>query len=373
MKKDKLKIYILEIILLIILMLALFLPNIFTKIILSLILSVYALIVVLSIKKKKITSIHNKEVTILMIFFGVIYILLFYLIGLYFGYYKSPTKLSLYTIKVFIFPLILIIISTEYIRKTLISQKGKLTKILLFISLVLIDLILYSSIYTLKELNDFLAVAGFILFSSVATNLLYNYIVIRFDNKGVIIYRIITTIYIYILPIIPDVYIFVRSFLRMLYPFIIYIILEYTYAKTSFVIAYKDKKKNTIINTTIIIISALIIMLVSCQFKYGILVIGSSSMTGAINKGDAVLYTNYHNEEITKGDIIIFNKNNTKTVHRVVEIKKINQKYRYYTKGDANSKEDDTYITDEDIIGIVNFKIKYIGYPTIWLRDIFNM
>lgn len=372
MKKDKLKIYILEIILLTILILALFVSNIFSRLTLSLILGIYSIIVVLLVKKKKVSSIHKKEVTILMIVFAIIYLMLFYLMGLYFGYYKSPTKFSLYTIKTFIIPSTIIIISSEYIRKTFISQKGKLSIALMFISMILIDLIVYTSVYNLKELDDFLAVIGFILFASIACNLLYNYIVIRFDNKGVIIYRLITILYVYILPIIPDVYIFVRSFLRMLYPFIIYIIIEYTYAKTSFTIAYKDKKKNTITNSIILIISALIIMLVSCQFRYSILVIGSGSMTGAIDKGDIVLYESYHKQKINKEEIIVFSKENTKTVHRVVDIKKINNHYRYYTKGDANQKEDEGYVTNEDILGVVKFKIKYIGYPTIWLRDIFE-
>jgi len=44
----------------------------------------------------------------------------------------------------------------------------------------------------------------------------------------------------------------------------------------------------------------LITMLISCQFKYGILVIGSESMTGTINVGDAVIYESYNNETIKK-------------------------------------------------------------------------
>ena len=33
---------------------------------------------------------------------------------------------------------------------------------------------------------------------------------------------------------------------------------------------------------------------------------------------------------------------------------------------------DDGYRTKDSIMGITNFKIKYIGYPTLWLRDIFE-
>jgi signal peptidase len=68
----------------------------------------------------------------------------------------------------------------------------------------------------------------------------------------------------------------------------------------------------------------------------------------------------------------IFKKDNVQVVHRVVDIKKINNEIRYTTKGDANQKNDDGYITNQDITGICKFRIAYIGYPTIWIRDMFS-
>ena len=69
---------------------------------------------------------------------------------------------------------------------------------------------------------------------------------------------------------------------------------------------------------------------------------------------------------------IIFKKNIIQIVLRVVEIKRVNGEVRYTTKGDANQQEDDGYITGKDITGIYKFRIAYIGYPSIWIRDIFS-
>lgn len=113
-------------------------------------------------------------------------------------------------------------------------------------------------------------------------------------------------------------------------------------------------------------------MLVSCKFKYGILVIGSGSMTGSINKGDAVIFESYDNQNIFEGDVIIFKRDSLKVVHRVIDVKVVNGQYQYYTKGDANQNIDDSYVSKKDIVGISKFKIIYIGYPTIWLKDIFS-
>jgi hypothetical protein len=60
------------------------------------------------------------------------------------------------------------------------------------------------------------------------------------------------------------------------------------------------------------------------------------------------------------------------TVHRVVRIENINGELRYYTQGDANDKEDLGYITEQEIVGITDVTIKYIGYPTLWVKDIFK-
>ena len=372
MKKDKLRLYSIEIVLLIVLCLAFFVPNIFDKKILAVFLTLMAIITKLLIQKKKAISFNSKQVTWLMVGFAIIYLITFYLMGIYFGYYKSPTVFGFKTIYNFILPFTMIIIASEFIRKTLVIQKGKTSRVLLTISMILVDLVVYIGVYDVLKLNDMLTVVGFILFASIACNLLYNYVTYRYGSKGVIIYRLITVLYAYLLPYIPDIYIFFRSFLRMLYPYIIYLVLEYTYSKSNYAVAYKDKKKYIISTSILVVVMSLLIALISCKFTYGILVIGSGSMTGAIDKGDAVIFRAYHDQQLKKDEIIIFNRDNIKTVHRIVNIENINGEIRYYTKGDANNNIDSGYVVSKDIIGTTMFKIKYIGFPTLWLRDIFN-
>jgi len=372
MKKDKLKIYIIEVLLIITLLFALFVSNTINKKILALIIFAFALIIHFFIKKKARRSIYDKQVTWLMSGFGIIYLIAFYLMGLYFGYYKAPTVFGFNTIINFIIPFVIIIISSEYIRQKLIFQKGKLTSVLAFIIMVLIDLIIYTGVYDISNLDDMLAVVGFILFASIACNLLYHYTTKRFGNKGVIIYRLITVLYVYFIPYIPNVYIFFRSFLRMIYPYIIYMVLEHTYSKSSYYSPYRSRSKNVITTSILFIVLTLLIALISCSFKYGIIVVGSGSMTGTINKGDAVIFERYDKKVIKKDDVIVFKKEEMKTIHRLVEIENYNNQYRYYTKGDANKDIDDGYILKKDIMGKVKLRIPYIGYPTIWIRDIFK-
>lgn len=372
MKKDKIKSYLFESIICIILFFALFVPNIFTKITLAVIITLYMIITKKSLLKRNILSLYSKQVIFLMLLLGAIYLIIFYMMGLYFGYYEATVKLTVWSIINYTIPLTIIIISSEILRSTFLAEKTIASKILTTISMVLIDLIIYVNIYQMATFEGFINIMSFTVFASISCNLLYNYIGIKFGYKPVIVFRLITVLYAYIIPIIPDVYIFFRCFLRIIYPYFIYLLLERLYSENNFVIASKDKKKEIVRSAIGILITILVIMLVSCKFKYGILVIGSGSMTGTINKGDAIIFETYEKQKISTGEVIIFEKDNTRLVHRVIDIKSVNGEYRYYTKGDANQQKDPGYITQNDIIGISKLRIMYIGYPTIWLRDIFT-
>jgi hypothetical protein len=107
--------------------------------------------------------------------------------------------------------------------------------------MVLVDLVIYTGVYDITQFNDFVAVIGFVLFASVSCNLLYNYISVRYGKVGIIAYRLITVLYVYLIPVIPNMYIYFRSFLRMIYPYIIYLILEHTYSKSDFVVSYSER------------------------------------------------------------------------------------------------------------------------------------
>ena len=111
-------------------------------------------------------------------------------------------------------------------------------------------------------------------------------------------------------------------------------------------------------------------MLISCQFRFGALVIATESMTGEINKGDMIIYERYDDQKIEEGQVIVFSQVDAKIVHRVVKIEKVGGQTRYYTQGDANMTVDSGYRTDADIVGLTDVKISFIGYPTLWLRDV---
>lgn len=374
MKSEKIRLYAIELLLIIFLLLAMMFSDIFTRKIISIILLVFMIISVILIKTKKIKSINNKQTTILLSAFGIIYIAIIYIIGIFTGFYRATVQFSLWSILNYIIPYIVIIVSSEIIRKTILLKESKKSQAIILVAMVILDVILWTSIYNLKTAKDYFTLMTFIIFSSIANNLLYNYIIIKYENwTAIIVYRLITTLYMYIIPFLPDFHIFLEAIIRLIVPYIIYIILEQINGinKKANVIPVKQKYKEIIISTITFGIVAIIIMLISCEFKFGVLTIGSGSMTGTINKGDIILYERYdEDEQIKTGDIIVFQNEDLRIVHRVVDQRNLGEEIRYYTKGDANTQEDDGYRTRKDVIGKVNARIPYIGYLTLFVNDI---
>ena len=94
-------------------------------------------------------------------------------------------------------------------------------------------------------------------------------------------------------------------------------------------------------------------------FGYKNFIVLTGSMEPTLNIGDIVFVK--ETTDIKEQDIISFKVNNAIVTHRVIEIKKENEKTFYITKGDANSGKDTELLRIENIEGKYCFKISYFG------------
>jgi signal peptidase len=211
------------------------------------------------------------------------------------------------------------------------------------------------------------------VFPAVTSNILYHYIGGLYGKYPNIVYRLITTLALYIVPVTSKLSNAIYAFARLAVPLLIYVFIKALYGKRKHTAEVRKRRVMLRISTAVMAVLMLsFIMLVSGQAKYGLMVIATESMSGEINKGDAVLYVAYDDQTIKEGQVIIFEKNKRYVVHRVVNIVIVDGAARYYTKGDANEDLDAGYITDADIVGLTDFKIPYIGMPTLWLHDLIS-
>ena len=178
MKSEKVRLYTIEITLIIFFLLAMIFNNVITRPVIAIVLLVFMVISKLLIKSEKQTLTTSTQITVLLIGIGLIYVILLYMLGIFTGFYTSTVQLSIWSIWNYIIPYIVIIISAENIRKTLLLKEGKYSKAIVLVMMVLLDVIINTNIYSLNTVNDYFVLVSFIIFASIANNLLFNYIIL---------------------------------------------------------------------------------------------------------------------------------------------------------------------------------------------------
>jgi signal peptidase len=213
---------------------------------------------------------------------------------------------------------------------------------------------------------------GMTLFPALTSNVYYHYISKKYGAISNIVFRVILTLNIYFIPtvaLVPDA---LEACLKIIFPIFMLAFVSALYSKKKKHAVQKGTKFGKITTALAVIIIVSLAMLISCQFRFGALVIATGSMTGEINKGDMIIYERYDGQTIEEGQVIVFMDNSSRVVHRVVKIENIGGEVRYYTKGDANEDLDTGYRLKSDIVGLTDIKLAYVGYPTLWLRETIN-
>ncbi len=368
MAKDRKVLYLSSALLLAALLATLFLFAKGGRIIAAILLPIAALALSVLVKKRGIPSIFKRQVLLIMAACGVLSVVLCYLTGFSFGFARS-SSVGWITLPEYILPIASIIISTEIIRGVLAVQNAKGSGVLCYFICVCSELLAFGDIAGIMNFNLFMDFLGITVFPAVVANLLYQYLAKRYGIYPNIAYRLIIGLYSYVFYYVSAMPGALYAFARLIIPLAIYFFIDSVFEKK---IKYAKKKKSRLAPIALVLSLVLmlsVVMIISCRFRFGMLVIATDSMTGEINKGDAIIYESYGSQPIDVDQVIVFDSDGRRTVHRVIEIKRINSQNRYITKGDANEDPDSGYVTDADIIGVCKFKIPYLGYPSLWLRE----
>lgn len=299
-----------------------------------------------------------------LFYFGII------AIGFFKGFLINSYSLSKIAINIF-FPII-IIISEEILRNIVIkANKDKLSVVVAFtIAIILIELMRSISIYNFTNISAIFLFITIGLLPLIAKHILLSFLSYHTNLRNNLIYCFIELIYIFCLPIQPNLGDFLYCVLNILFPFVVYLSINRIITSRDRVIHDFYVKRFTFIDAIYIFILLGTIILISGNFKYKMISIGSDSMYPTIEKGDVVIIEKIKDISVLKqGDIIAFNENGKTIVHRIYEIEVENNEIYITTKGDQNNTKDNYQITNEQINGKVVIRLKCLGYPSLWLSN----
>ena len=309
-----------------------------------------------------------KTVMICLLF----YFILIYVGGLFTGFAKTIYSFGFTNLIYNIIPTLIYIVLMEFIRSIYINRSNN-NKIIIVLSCIVF--IIYDSfskfyLYNLSVSDDLYEYIGLVILVSIARNIFLSILCSKSNVINCIIYRIVMETYIFIIPIVPNFGSYLNSVLETAFPFIIGLILM---SPSKRILPSPNMTKRGRISSIVVVsILLLIILLNSGLIKYQMFVIGSNSMNPYIYRGDVIIARRTNSKEIKqikKGEILVFRYDKKIVSHRVYKIITRNNKLYFRTKGDNNDQVDDNLAKESDVIGTVSFRIKYIGLPSIWLRE----
>lgn len=317
--------------------------------------------------KNYLTRISTRYIIILLLF----YVLIIYLLGCFVGFLNNVYRHDLLGIIDNIWPLVSVILFREFIRFSIANQSriNKQPYIILTIAYIIIDIF---NVYIISDLNSFYIIFNFVCLNvlpSIARHLILSYMTYNVSINISLIYSLVLEIGPMIVPIVPNLGNYLNAILYILVPFVTYLIIKK-------IVLYKEKAalktRGYLIKLTsipIIIFLLVIISLVSGIFNYKMIAIATDSMNPIYYRGDAIIYEK--NTDIHEGDILVFEYNSRVITHRVIDIIEDGNQLLYQTKGDNNNAADLNLVSEEDVLGKVKYIVKYIGYPTVLLSEIF--
>lgn len=331
------------------------------------------LIFILLFRDKKLIRNYHKEFSQTVFIISIIYFIIYYILGLIIGYSYNVYSTSFIGILRNIIVIVVPLLFREEVRSRFLFLNKKKFGIF-FITLLFIVLELFSSTFFTYSNNEELFINFFSVFLPIVLeNILLTYLAFIGIRSTVYAYFIPMLISRYFIPITLDVdWFFALLFQLILVVVIFYVSFNEYLWKEKRIYSYKTNKTNSVVYLFGVVLIVSFGLFVAGVFKYRPVAILTYSMEPIFTRGDAVIVEKLDDEEknkLKKGDIIQYQVDKTVVVHRIIKVKKEDNKKVYILKGDNNNAKDPKPVYMEQIMGKVLFSIPKVGYPSVWLSE----
>lgn len=305
----------------------------------------------------------------------LVYIITYLISGLFVTFGRNPYSRTLIGIITNLWIFASVLIAREYIRYRLINnvfeKDKKLIIILVTILFTLIDFKISKLIGIKFTVYLVFALVFEKLIPILAKNILYSYLSANNNYTSSVIYEFFTNLYLWVSPILPNTPWIMETIIDTTVPVILLLYIRYTKNKLD-----KFKTREKLLNSDPRnIIPLVIIIILAIWFAIGVfpikpVAVASGSMTPSLNIGDIAIIKKCGPNDVNVGDVIEYQMDGYTIIHRIVEKKQRKGEFHFVTKGDSNLQTDNEEVTEPQLIGKLIFKIRYLGYPAIWLHII---
>lgn len=305
----------------------------------------------------------------------IIYYILYFLLGLIFGYKKSPYSRNFFVIIKNLFYVVGAIALQDYVRtKVINNERKKINYVIFTIIFVLIRLDYTEGIKVFSSGEKIFEYISSIIIPEIAKGCVCSYLAISGGTLLVYAYSIPVALLQVLLPIFPNLDWLLTSVFDVLISLILFLYNNYEHTIKTNRLTRKQKKKISPMKS----IPELILLLFVVFFIAGFLpakpvAIMSYSMVPTFSRGAVVISVNIKEKDLRKlqvGDILHYKSQNGEVIHRIIDIKENEyEEIIFQTQGDNNNAPDGNWVEPEQVIGYVKVYIPYIGYPSVWFSE----
>lgn len=321
---------------------------------------------------------RNKyDITQSIVIIVIIYCMIYFSLGLVFGYERSPYSHEVTAILKNLWTFISVIVFQEFTRYQLVKLSPKKIGYYALITALFIiaeiDFWNFSSNFSNNV--EFFKYMSQTIVPLIVTNCLFTYLSIMSANLPATIYRCLLMLMTILLPIFPALNWLIKAMMEIVLVIIASLYVNYVDIKSSRIMTRRQVKKESVVSyIPFVIVLVVLVCFISGTFKYQPIAVLSNSMLPTFARGDAVIMKKIDKKDLKKlkkGTILYYSKEGRLIVHRIVSVKHTDDgKVEATTKGDNNNANDPWVITEDDMIGTVSFMIPYIGYPSVWVNEL---
>ncbi len=315
----------------------------------------------------------------IVIIFTIIYLMVYFVLGLLFGYKRSPYAHTFSAILTNIWVFIPVIFFQEYIRAVLVrfTKRNETLLVIIFLLFSLIELNYGSMGASFATRESAFKYISSTLLPTLTRNALFTYFALVCDYWPSMIFRTAVMAMNVLLPIFPDLDWFVTGLLELSTYVLMFISVNYMNDLSKRVTVRTSRRaqrtSNPKVTIPLLVVLLVFVCFVAGFFTYRPIAIVSDSMVPKFARGDAVVVKKLSNKEkksLKKNDIIQYSLDGRTIVHRIhKKIKDDNGNITYQTKGDNNNAPDDKLVTLKQVKGKVMFVVPYAGWPSVLIYD----
>lgn len=302
------------------------------------------------------------------------YIIIYLISGLFVEFGRNPNSTTLKGLIINFWVTGSVILAREYVRYLILNNTYQKQKKKVGIALIIVMTMLEVKTLNITDLNVYYAFKQIasILLPTLSKNILFTYLAYCRNYIAAVCYDLLIYLVLWLAPILPKITWFMVAVIDIATPIILLLYIRYKKSKKEY---FKSKESGASDSEPKSVIILVILVILAIWFALGVfpikpIAVATGSMTPQINIGDIAIIRKCGPNDIKVGDIIEYKMSDFTIVHRVIEIKQENGRFYFVTKGDNNTTRDKNLVTEDQLIGKCIFKVKYLGYPAIWITDV---